>query len=191
MRMSPHKIKDLAGQIVAMMADHEGIHLNQDETALKVVVGGVILDDLEEEDDIDREVDELIQQHASEIAQDDIDVDVLRRKFRSEIARRRGVVLGGGALRLSEERIEVISIGISDRLAEEELVDLTIDEEDLADLIGEAIITDLKFENEVHREAVEWLEINGKHLDPGSSAWQIELEQRREQIAIKRGYQQP
>ena len=109
MRMSPHKVKDLADQIVAMMADHEGIHLNQDETALKVVVGGVILDDLEEEDDIDREVDELIKQHASEIAQDDIDVDILRRKFRSEIARRRGVVLGGGALRLSEERIEVIS----------------------------------------------------------------------------------
>ena len=93
MRMSPEKVKDLAGQIVAMMADHDKVHLNEDETALKVVVGGVILDDLEEEDDIDREVDDLLRKHARDIEQGDIDVEVLRRKFRSEIARRRGVIL--------------------------------------------------------------------------------------------------
>jgi hypothetical protein len=93
MRMSPNKVKDLAGQIVAMMAAHEKIHLNEDETALRVVVGGVILDDLEEEDDIDREVDQLLRKHAGDIEQGDIDVELLRKKFRSEIARRRGVVL--------------------------------------------------------------------------------------------------
>ena len=93
MRMSPEKVRDLAGRIVAMMASHEGIHLNEDETALKVIVGGVILEDLEEEDDIDREVDELIRQHASDIQQGDIDVEILRKKFRAEIARRRGVGL--------------------------------------------------------------------------------------------------
>ena len=86
-------MKDLAGQIGAMRADHDKVHLNEDETALKVVVGGVILDDLEEEDDIDREVDDLLRKHARDIEQGDIDVEVLRRKFRSEIARRRGVIL--------------------------------------------------------------------------------------------------
>jgi hypothetical protein len=91
--MSPEKVKDLAARIVEMMAANEKIHLNEDETALRVVVGGVILDDLEEEDDIDREVDELLRKHARDIDQGDIDVDVLRKKFRTEIARRRGVVL--------------------------------------------------------------------------------------------------
>ena len=93
MRLSPEKVKDLAASIVAMMKDHPGVSLNEEETALRVVVGGVILDDLEEEDDIDREVDALIRQHAADIDQGDLDVEVLRRKFRSEIARRRGVVL--------------------------------------------------------------------------------------------------
>jgi len=93
MRMSPEKVKDLAARIVEMLAGNEKIHLNEDETALRVVVGGVILDDLEEEDDIDREVDELLRKHARDIDQGDIDVDVLRKKFRTEIARRRGVVL--------------------------------------------------------------------------------------------------
>ena len=93
MRMSPEKVKDLAARVVEMLAANEKVHLNEDETALRVVVGGVILDDLEEEDDIDREVDELLRQHAAEIDQGDIDVDLLRKKFRTEIARRRGVIL--------------------------------------------------------------------------------------------------
>jgi len=93
MRMAPAKVKDLASSIVSMMQEHDGIHLNEDETALRVIVGSVILDDLEEEDDIDREVDDLIRQHSAEIDSEDLDVEMLRRKFRSEIARRRGVVL--------------------------------------------------------------------------------------------------
>jgi hypothetical protein len=93
MRMAPEKVKDLAAKIVAMMREHEGIHLKEDETALRVIVGSVILDDLQEEDDIDREVDDLIRQHASDINAEDLDVEMLRRKFRLEIARRRGVVL--------------------------------------------------------------------------------------------------
>ena len=93
MRMAPDKVKDLASSIVSMMQEHDGIHLNEDETALRVIVGSVILDDLEEEDDIDREVDDLIRQHSAEINSEDLDVETLRRKFRSEIARRRGVVL--------------------------------------------------------------------------------------------------
>ena len=94
-------------------------------------------------------------------------------------------------MRLSEERIEAISLAITDRLAEEELVDLTIDEDDLANLISEVMIKDFTREDEIQREAVEWLEINRKHLDPGSNAWRIELEQKREQIAIRRGYRMP
>ena len=94
-------------------------------------------------------------------------------------------------MRLSEERIEAIALAITDRLAEEELVDLTIDEEDLASLIGEVMIEDFKREDDVQREAVEWLEVNRKHLDAGSSAWRIELERKREQIAIQRGYRLP
>jgi len=94
-------------------------------------------------------------------------------------------------MRLSEERIEAISLAITDRLAEDELVDLTIDEEDLAHLIADVIMKDLKQEDDVQREAVEWLEVNRKHLDVGSSAWRIELDKQREQVAIRRGYKLP
>ena len=94
-------------------------------------------------------------------------------------------------MRLSEERIEIIALAIADRLAEQELVDLTIDEDDLANLIGEVMIKDFQREDDIQREAVEWLEVNRKHLDAGSSAWRVELEQKRDQIAIQRGYRLP
>lgn len=94
-------------------------------------------------------------------------------------------------MRLSEERIEAISLAITDRLAAEELVDLTMDEEDLAHVIGGVIAKDLAIEDELQREAVEWLQTNRKHLEAGTSAWQIELEQQRERMAVRRGYVLP
>ncbi|RKZ12777.1 hypothetical protein DRQ53_00995 [bacterium] len=94
-------------------------------------------------------------------------------------------------MRLSEQRIEAISRAITDRLAEDELVDLTIDEDDLADLVSEVITSELTLEDDIQREAVQWLEVNRKHLDTGSHAWQIELDKQREVISIRRGYKLP
>lgn len=94
-------------------------------------------------------------------------------------------------MRLSEDRIEAISMAITDRLAEEELVDLTMDEDDLAHLIAQVIGRDLAIEDEIQREAVQWLETNRKHLETGTSAWQIELEKQRESLAVRRGYLLP
>ena len=94
-------------------------------------------------------------------------------------------------MRLSEDRIESICLAITDRLAEEELVDLEMDEQDLAHLIAQVIRKDLAIEDEIQREAVQWIEQNRRHLQSGTSEWHIELEQVRERIAIRRGYVLP
>lgn len=94
-------------------------------------------------------------------------------------------------MRLSEERIEAVSRAIVDRIAEEELVDLTLDEDDLVNLVAHVLLKDLQKEDEIQREAVQWVEINKKHLDPGSTPWRVEVDRRREQIAIQRGYSLP
>ena len=91
--MSQDKVKDLAAQIVQMMQDHPKIELQDRAEALRVVVGSVILDDLREEDDIDAEVDRLLEQHAREIDAESMDHEILRRKFRDQIARQRGFTL--------------------------------------------------------------------------------------------------
>jgi hypothetical protein len=93
MRFSQDKIRDLASQVVAGLVSHPKVHLQEGEDALRVTIGSVILDDLREEDEIEREADALIAQHGSEIDRQDLDVEQLRRKFKQEIARRRGFVL--------------------------------------------------------------------------------------------------
>lgn len=93
MRFSQEKVKDLSRQVVAMMEDHPKVTLQENPDAVAVAIGSVILDDLQEEDDIDREVDDLLRRHASDIESGDLDVETLRLKFRRQIARERGFVL--------------------------------------------------------------------------------------------------
>lgn len=94
-------------------------------------------------------------------------------------------------MRLSEERIESVARAITDRLAEEELVDLTMDEQDLANLIAGVLVKDLRREDEIQREAVEWLAQHRAHLEAGTTAWQVELDRKREDLAVRRGYRLP
>ena len=94
-------------------------------------------------------------------------------------------------MRLNEERIEAISWSIVDRLADDEAVDLTMDEEDLVHLVATVLAKDLAREDEIQREAVEWVRTNKKHLQEGTDEWEIELDRRRDQIAIQRGYVLP
>ena len=94
-------------------------------------------------------------------------------------------------MRLTEERIDAIALAITDRLAEDELVDLTIDEDGLASLIAQVITKDLAREDEIQREAVEFLQKTKPGLEPGGSGWRIELDRAREQFAVRRGYVLP
>jgi hypothetical protein len=91
--MSQEKVKDLAGQVLEMLVAHPQVHLSAKPEAVRVAIGSVILDDLREEDAIDAEAEELLRQHASEIDGQQLDVELLRRKFRQQIARKRGFVL--------------------------------------------------------------------------------------------------
>ncbi len=94
-------------------------------------------------------------------------------------------------MRLSEERIEKIATDIVDRLAEEELVDLTIEEDKLAEKIAVLILHDLQKEDLIQQEAVEWLARHKPFLEKGTSQWSIELDRKREELAIAKGYVLP
>ena len=57
--------------------------------------------------------------------------------------------------------------------------------------VADVIVADLRTEDEIQREAVEWVTVNRAHLESGTSAWQVEVEQQRERFAIRRGYTLP
>jgi hypothetical protein len=93
MRLRPEKIRDLADEIVGLLKSHPKIRIQTSDSDLRVVIGSVIRDNLEEEDEIEAEVDELMAQHRREIESQGLDPHALRMKFKREIAKRRGFVL--------------------------------------------------------------------------------------------------
>jgi hypothetical protein len=91
-------------------------------------------------------------------------------------------------VRLSEERVGVISRLICNRLLDEELVDLEIGENDFVFLVENLILRDLKIEGEIDEEATAFLLKNKPGLEEGSTEWEVELERKKEEFSIARGY---
>ncbi len=91
-------------------------------------------------------------------------------------------------MRLTEERITVIAREICDRLLDEEIVDLEIAENDFRHLIENLILRDLRIEDEIDEEATAFLLRTKPHLEEGSTEWEVELERKKEDLAVARGY---
>jgi len=91
-------------------------------------------------------------------------------------------------VRLSEERVAVIAREVSEALLDEELVDLEIAENDLRFLIENLILRDLRIEDEIDEEATAFLLRNKPNLEEGSTEWEVELERKKEEFSIARGY---
>jgi len=91
-------------------------------------------------------------------------------------------------LRLSEERVALLAREITDKLLDEELVDLEIDEDRFIFLVETLIIKDLRIEDEIDEEATAFLLKNKPNLEEGSTEWSVELERKKEELSIARGY---
>ncbi len=93
MRLSPTKIEYLSEKIVRIMRERADMSFNVPEDELARIIGWEITDELAIEDEIDEEVDELLEQYERQIVHQDLDQMVLRRKLKSELARKRGYTL--------------------------------------------------------------------------------------------------
>ena len=91
-------------------------------------------------------------------------------------------------MRLSEERIAVLARLISDRLLDEELIDLEISEDRFVFLIENLITRDLQIEDEIDEEATNFLLQHKPNLEEGSTEWEVEMERKKEELSIARGY---
>ena len=91
-------------------------------------------------------------------------------------------------MRLSEERVAVLARLVCDRLLDEELVDLEIGETDFIHLVEGLILRDLKIEDEIDEQATAFILKSKPNLEEGSTEWQIELERKKEEFSVARGY---
>jgi hypothetical protein len=93
MRLSPAKIDYLAQKLLRLMREHEAVSFNIDADELERIIAWEITEELRIEDDIDDEVNTLLDQYERQIAHQDLDQVLLRRKLKQELARKRGYTL--------------------------------------------------------------------------------------------------
>ncbi len=91
-------------------------------------------------------------------------------------------------MRLSEERVGVLARRIIDKLLDDELVDLEIDEDRFIFLVETLIVRDLQIESEIDEEVTAFLLKNKPQLEEGSTSWEVEFERKKEELSIARGY---
>jgi hypothetical protein len=93
MRMSSRKVQYLAEKIIEQLSDKLKAKWPEGEqTAVQAIVAA-IREDLEIEEEIDREAEKYIDENLRRIERENMDLYVLRKKIREELARKRGVVL--------------------------------------------------------------------------------------------------
>jgi hypothetical protein len=93
LRLSPNKIEYLADRLLSIMQENAGIHLTSNVDTVWKTIADTIFANMREEEEIDAEVDDLIAKHKGEIQVMEMDVGELRRKFKREVARKRGFTL--------------------------------------------------------------------------------------------------
>jgi hypothetical protein len=92
-RLSPNKIEYLAGRVLLLIQENPKVHLASNVETVQKTIADTIFANMREEDEIETEVDELLRTHKAEIQVMEMDLTDLRRKFKREVAKRRGFVL--------------------------------------------------------------------------------------------------
>ncbi len=93
MRLSSRKIEYLADRVLGLMQDSDLIHLGSNVETVWKTVADTIFANMRAEEDIDAEVEQLLTRHKAEIQGMEMDVADLRRRFKREVARKRGFTL--------------------------------------------------------------------------------------------------
>jgi len=84
--------------------------------------------------------------------------------------------------------VSVLARLITDKLLDEEHIDLEIDEDRFVFLIESFLIRDMKMEGEIDEEATAFLLKTKPNLEEGSTQWEVELERKKEELSIAKGY---
>ncbi len=93
MRLSPNKIDFLGEKVLEMIERTPEVHIQTNPDLVYRVITDTFYDDMRAEEEIDAEVDELLNEHNSEIRAMDMDYGALRSKMKREICKKHGFIL--------------------------------------------------------------------------------------------------
>lgn len=92
MRLNPYQIARLVKFIVSGL-ESAGIVLPKDEAEVAKIVETIIINDLKKEDELEKEAEALIRKHTANIHSDDLDYEMLVKRAKYELAKKKGIKL--------------------------------------------------------------------------------------------------
>ena len=93
MRLSDRKIDSLADKILHWLQQNEDVQCLGSAEALRTAIVEEFRQEKEIERHLDEEVDRIMSQNETRMRHEGIDIWVMRKKIRQQLARERGIVL--------------------------------------------------------------------------------------------------
>jgi hypothetical protein len=93
MRLSEPKIRYVSEKMTAWLAGRDDVQLRKSNEALAQELATVIRDELRLEDELDGEVEKVLGLYKRQIESENMDLDVLRRRIKKQLAKEKGIVL--------------------------------------------------------------------------------------------------
>jgi len=93
MRLSEPKIRHVSEKMAAWLAARDDVQVRKNKEALALELATVIRDELRLEDELDAEVEKVLGLYKQHIESENMDLDVLRRRIKRQLAKEKGIVL--------------------------------------------------------------------------------------------------
>lgn len=93
LRLKPEKIRALARVIYDGIAKEEDLRVDPDREKVEAQIYEVILRDMQAEEEIEREAEQMLEEHEDEIKRSDAQYHLLLQKTKERLARQRRMVL--------------------------------------------------------------------------------------------------
>jgi hypothetical protein len=93
MRLSDRKIESLADKILRWLEQNQDIELLGTAASIRAAIVGEFQQEKAKERQLDEEVDRIMHQNEARMRLEGIDIWVMRKKIRQQLARERGIVL--------------------------------------------------------------------------------------------------
>jgi len=92
LRLNPYQINKLVTLISSQLESADFV-LTKDEGDVKKVIEMIILNDLKREDELEKEAEALIKKHTANIHTDGLDFELLVKRAKYELAKKKGIKL--------------------------------------------------------------------------------------------------
>lgn len=92
MRLNPYQINKLINLITSQLETASFIQ-TKDEAEVKKVIEMIIVNDLKREEELEKEAEALIKRHTANIHADELDYELLLKRAKHELAKKKGIKL--------------------------------------------------------------------------------------------------